>query len=224
MKDDDLRQAFAPFGEVAEAIVVKNKQGKPRGFGFVQLDCKEHANRAMQALNANEIKGRPVAIDWALSKLKYLEHVHESEEVKIPSEEEKETAQDKQQKKGGKAAKAEEAGSGSDEDDSDGEQEEDEGEEPLEESRNEDGTEESAGNEKKAKADEDAEDADEEDEDGSPKEKSKKPPPAPDVGKGATIFVRNLLFSTTGEEVREKCVLFYFRPSVAVMLTAAMQI
>ena len=39
-----------------------------RGFGFVQFACREDAQAAIDACNGQNVKGRPVAVDFALSK------------------------------------------------------------------------------------------------------------------------------------------------------------
>lgn len=64
--DDDLRQAFAAFGEVASATVIKDKfTGEPRGFGFVEMPDKAQAQAAIDGLNGKELKGRTVNVNEA---------------------------------------------------------------------------------------------------------------------------------------------------------------
>jgi RNA recognition motif-containing protein len=64
--DDDLLQAFKEFGEVKTASVVKDRYtGEARGFGFVEMLNKEEAQKAIQALNSKEMKGRHMIVNEA---------------------------------------------------------------------------------------------------------------------------------------------------------------
>ncbi len=67
--EDDLREAFAPFGTVTTVTVVKDRDsGRPRGFAFVEMaDGKEAAN-AIRDLNLREIAGRAVTVNEARPK------------------------------------------------------------------------------------------------------------------------------------------------------------
>ena len=64
--DDDLLQAFKEFGEVKTAAVLKDRYtGEARGFGFVEMPNKEEAQKAIQALNSKELKGRHMIVNEA---------------------------------------------------------------------------------------------------------------------------------------------------------------
>ncbi|CAO2656750.1 Nn.00g055530.m01.CDS01 [Neocucurbitaria sp. VM-36] len=53
--DQALRQKFEEFGQVEEAVVVKDRDtGRSRGFGFVRYANDSEADAAMQALNNEE--------------------------------------------------------------------------------------------------------------------------------------------------------------------------
>uniref|UniRef100_A0A8C4NJ41 RNA binding motif protein 28 n=1 Tax=Eptatretus burgeri TaxID=7764 RepID=A0A8C4NJ41_EPTBU len=65
-----LQDAFAPFGDVVE-VSIPQKDGKMKGFGFVQYSKIQDAARALKEMNLQKIQGRPVAIDWAIPKCKY---------------------------------------------------------------------------------------------------------------------------------------------------------
>lgn len=61
---DDLREAFSAFGQVASATVIKDKfTGDSRGFGFVEMPSQTEAEAAMTGVK--EIKGRPVTVNEA---------------------------------------------------------------------------------------------------------------------------------------------------------------
>ncbi len=64
--DDGLRAAFEQFGEVAEAIVIKDRMsGRSRGFGFVTFEDGDAADRAIAELNNTELDGRAIKVDVA---------------------------------------------------------------------------------------------------------------------------------------------------------------
>jgi RNA recognition motif-containing protein len=50
--DDDLRDIFGEFGELASAEVIKDKfSGQSKGFGFVDMPNNSEADAAIKALN-----------------------------------------------------------------------------------------------------------------------------------------------------------------------------
>lgn len=64
--DDGLRAAFEQFGEVAEAIVIRDRMsGRSRGFGFVTFEDGDAADRAIAELNNTELDGRAIKVDVA---------------------------------------------------------------------------------------------------------------------------------------------------------------
>jgi len=66
MTESELREAFAAFGEVASAAVIKDKfTGESRGFGFVEMPNKEEAEQAISGLNGKELKGRNLNVNEA---------------------------------------------------------------------------------------------------------------------------------------------------------------
>jgi len=64
--DEDLRQAFAAFGEVATVNIIKDKfSGEARGFAFVDMPGKEQAQAAITGMNGKELKGRVLSVNEA---------------------------------------------------------------------------------------------------------------------------------------------------------------
>jgi RNA recognition motif-containing protein len=64
--DDDLRNLFGEFGDVAAAEIIKDKfSGQSKGFGFVEMPDQSDADAAIKTLNENEIKGRKLTINEA---------------------------------------------------------------------------------------------------------------------------------------------------------------
>ncbi|KAF7128446.1 hypothetical protein CNMCM5793_003176 [Aspergillus hiratsukae] len=64
--DAALRQGFERFGQVEEAIVVKDRDtNRSRGFGFVRFSTDADADAAMDAMNNQEFDGRTIRVDKA---------------------------------------------------------------------------------------------------------------------------------------------------------------
>ncbi len=67
--EDDLKEAFAPFGEVASVRLVSDKfSGKSKGFGFVEMPSNEEAEAAIAGLNEKDFKGRDIKVNQAKPK------------------------------------------------------------------------------------------------------------------------------------------------------------
>lgn len=63
--DQDLRNLFADFGEVASARVIEDREtGRSRGFGFVEMDANG-ATQAIEALNGTSFQGRDLRVNEA---------------------------------------------------------------------------------------------------------------------------------------------------------------
>ena len=64
--DKDLRAAFAVFGDVESASVLRDKDnGRSKGFGFIEMPSKEEAQAAIEALNEKELQGRALRVNEA---------------------------------------------------------------------------------------------------------------------------------------------------------------
>lgn len=64
--DDQLREAFAAFGEVSSVNIITDKYtGESRGFGFVEMSDKDAATAAIGGLNGQELNGRTLNVNEA---------------------------------------------------------------------------------------------------------------------------------------------------------------
>ncbi|KAE8382828.1 hypothetical protein BDV26DRAFT_288133 [Aspergillus bertholletiae] len=64
--DDSLREGFSQFGQVEDAVVVKDRDtGRSRGFGFVRFSSEAEADAAAEAMNNQEFDGRAIRVDKA---------------------------------------------------------------------------------------------------------------------------------------------------------------
>jgi RNA recognition motif-containing protein len=63
--EDELRNLFVQHGTIISAKLVNDREtGKSRGFGFVEMEDVD-AEKAIAALNGQQINGRALRIDEA---------------------------------------------------------------------------------------------------------------------------------------------------------------
>ncbi len=64
--EEDLRQAFAAFGEVTSVKIITDKySGNSRGFGFVEMPKSPEAQAAIHGLDGTDLKGRTLKVNEA---------------------------------------------------------------------------------------------------------------------------------------------------------------
>ena len=64
--DDGLRQAFETYGEVTDAVVIKDREtGRSRGFGFVTFSASESASSAISQMDGTTLDGRSIRVNEA---------------------------------------------------------------------------------------------------------------------------------------------------------------
>jgi RNA recognition motif-containing protein len=56
----DLEKLFADYGDVEKVNIIEGK-----GFGFIEMYSRSEADRAKQALNGSELKGRILRVNEA---------------------------------------------------------------------------------------------------------------------------------------------------------------
>uniref|UniRef100_H3AQJ2 RNA binding motif protein 28 n=1 Tax=Latimeria chalumnae TaxID=7897 RepID=H3AQJ2_LATCH len=220
--EDDLKEAFSKHGAVLEVNIPRKQDGKMRGFAFVQFKNVLEAGKALKQMNMKEIKGRPVAVDWAVAKDKYraTQGCSGNDSNRQLSCFHLQVARRSPQKSSNKATSQhsegpEEAGSSEDEesvDDSeqvnrdktagkavDAESEEDE-EGESEESESEMLSDDDDDSDATDASDLGSEEEDQQEEEAAAKKRKMHPA---DVNEGRTVFIRNLSFDTEEEELGE---------------------
>ena len=61
--EDDVRELFSQYGEVHSVSLISDRDtGRPRGFGFVEMD---NADEAAEALNGQDYEGRSLNVSEA---------------------------------------------------------------------------------------------------------------------------------------------------------------
>ena len=64
--EDELRSAFERHGSVESVAVITDREtGRPRGFGFVEMEDASAADAAMRALDGSDFDGRNIKVNEA---------------------------------------------------------------------------------------------------------------------------------------------------------------
>ena len=67
--EDSVRSLFEAYGTVDRVSVVTDREtGQPRGFGFVEMSNDGEGQRAITALNGQELDGRALTVNEARPK------------------------------------------------------------------------------------------------------------------------------------------------------------
>uniref|UniRef100_F6PLL6 RNA-binding protein 28 n=2 Tax=Ornithorhynchus anatinus TaxID=9258 RepID=F6PLL6_ORNAN len=225
--EDDLKASFAQFGAVLEVNIPKKPDGKMRGFAFVQFKNLLEAGKALKGMNMKEIKGRTVAVDWAVAKDKYsatqAAHAAGQGSKNPPPPIQEEAAEEV----GIHEDHEEEEGDDEDDEEGDDDEDEDEEEDPKSQTTKPNGSQrrpvkraaaagadssdEEESEEEGDSEEEDSEDGEleqeETDSDGEDEDvdipKKKKRKLSSDVNEGKTVFIRNLSFDSEEEDLGE---------------------
>jgi len=63
---DGLAQAFSAAGTVASAVIINDKMtGRSKGFGFVEFNDEDDAQKAIDMFNGKELDGRTLTVNEA---------------------------------------------------------------------------------------------------------------------------------------------------------------
>ena len=69
VQDEDLREFFAPYGEVTSAkIIMDRESGRSRGFGFVEMSDDEASRKAIAELDGATVENRTIKVMEAKPK------------------------------------------------------------------------------------------------------------------------------------------------------------
>ncbi len=69
VKEPQLQEVFAAFGEVTLVKVIRNKEtGRSKGFAFVEMSNDEQALTAIETLSNSEFEGRRMIVSQARPK------------------------------------------------------------------------------------------------------------------------------------------------------------
>ncbi|XP_053616582.1 RNA-binding protein 28 [Plodia interpunctella] len=73
--EESLREHFEPYGTVLEVKLLKKPDGKLVGCAFVHFKNVPMAKKALLSTNMKPYLGRPISVDWAVAKDKYMQHI-----------------------------------------------------------------------------------------------------------------------------------------------------
>jgi RNA recognition motif-containing protein len=63
VQDEDLKEFFAPYGEITSAKVITDKtSGQSRGFAFVEMTDDTAAKKAVAELDKATVEGRTINV------------------------------------------------------------------------------------------------------------------------------------------------------------------
>jgi RNA recognition motif-containing protein len=69
VQDEDLKDFFAPYGEVTSAKVITDREtGKSRGFGFVEMSDDAASTKAIAELDGATVENRTISVSVAKPK------------------------------------------------------------------------------------------------------------------------------------------------------------
>lgn len=64
--EDSLKELFSQAGTVVSVTIVRDKfSGRSKGFGFVEMENAEGAEKAREMFNGKEFEGRTITVDEA---------------------------------------------------------------------------------------------------------------------------------------------------------------
>ncbi|KAH9610421.1 hypothetical protein KSS87_020159 [Heliosperma pusillum] len=62
---EDLKKVFSECGTVKDTELIKNKDGKYRGFAFITMASGEEAQAVVDKFNSKELSGRTITVEFA---------------------------------------------------------------------------------------------------------------------------------------------------------------
>ena len=66
VQDEDLKDFFAPYGEVTSAKVITDREtGRSRGFGFVEMTDEAASQKAIAELHGATVESRSINVSAA---------------------------------------------------------------------------------------------------------------------------------------------------------------
>jgi len=64
--DKELAELFSSYGDVSEAVVIKDKySGRSKGFGFVTFSDEASVAKAVSEMNGKDVEGRELKVSEA---------------------------------------------------------------------------------------------------------------------------------------------------------------
>lgn len=80
LTETEFREMFEPFGTITSAVLTTDNEGKSRGFGFVNFERHEDAEKAVNELNDKDINGKILYVGRAQKKAERTNELQRSHE------------------------------------------------------------------------------------------------------------------------------------------------
>ena len=66
VNESDLEGLFSEYGTVSSVKIISDKNnGRSKGFGFVEMENNNEANKAVSGLNGSSLKSRDITVNQA---------------------------------------------------------------------------------------------------------------------------------------------------------------
>lgn len=67
--EETLNSVFSKFGQVASVNIIKDRDtNQSKGFGFIEFENEEEAQKAISVMNGKELDGRKIRVSLADEK------------------------------------------------------------------------------------------------------------------------------------------------------------
>lgn len=60
--EEDLKNHFGQVGSVVATTIIRFRDGKSKGFAFVEMESEEDAQKAIDQYNGKDFKGRNIVV------------------------------------------------------------------------------------------------------------------------------------------------------------------
>ncbi len=65
LTEDALKELFADYNPTSVVIIMDKFSGRPKGFGFIEFEDDDSAQKAIEDLNGKEVEGREIVVNVA---------------------------------------------------------------------------------------------------------------------------------------------------------------
>ena len=80
--EEDLEELFGEYGPVATATIIRDRyDGRSKGFGFVEMENQADGERAIEALDGQDMMGRPLKVNPARPREQRRDRRHDGAEM-----------------------------------------------------------------------------------------------------------------------------------------------
>ncbi|XP_045453592.1 RNA-binding protein 28-like [Melitaea cinxia] len=206
--EESLKDHFAPYGVIQEVKLLKKPDGKLVGCAFVHYKNVPMAKEAILNTNLKPFLGRPISVDWAVPKDKYMQHVINKQiemEENIKREDSDSDNDDSPMNVSTDDVKQEiksESDDDEHESEKDGDDDDDDQESDSEKDEKSESEDDGNESEEESEGDEDDEDGDDDDKSVTSSQPDIQRRRLNDAEDGCTVFLTNIPFSVDNDQLK----------------------